>query len=177
MKYFDIHIFYYNPNIHPETEYTRRLCELKNFLPAFDKDHKVSLVEQPYETQDFFAAVNTENEPELKTEPEKGERCRRCYKFRMEKAYEYAVSNKFDWFTTTLSISPFKDADKINVIGQDLQNQNADGPKFLTSDFKKKGGFKRSLQLSTEYGLYRQDYCGCIFSKQNMGKMLKSTDN
>lgn len=177
MNYFDITIYYYNPNIHPEQEYTRRLNELKTFLPKFDKDKKTCLYEENYNPEEFFKAVNTEIEVELKTEPEKGERCRRCYQFRLEKAYEYAVNNKFDWFTTTLSISPFKDAYKINAIGKELESRNSTGPEFLTSDFKKKGGFKRSLELSEEYGLYRQDYCGCIFSKQNMGKMPHSADN
>ena len=177
MKYFDITIYYYNPNIHPEAEYVRRLNELKTFLPRFDKDKLACLYEENYNPEEFFKAVNTEIDTELKTESEKGERCRRCYKFRMEKAYDFAIRNNFDWFTTTLSISPFKDAQKINVIGQNLQKQNENGPKFLTSDFKKKGGFKRSLELSEEYGLYRQDYCGCIFSKQNMGKLPHSADN
>lgn len=177
MKYFDITIYYYNPNIHPEAEYTRRLNELKTFLPKFDKDKLTCLYEENYDPEEFFKAVNTEIDTELKTEGEKGERCRRCYKFRMEKAYEHAVKNNFDWFTTTLSISPFKDADKINIIGKELESRNSTGTKFLTSDFKKKGGFKRSLELSEEYGLYRQDYCGCIFSKQNMGKFTNSADN
>lgn len=177
-KYFNITILYYNPNIHPEAEYSRRLNELKSFLPAFLNNHSasVSLVEQPYIPEDFFSAVGTEAEPELKTEAEKGERCRRCYQFRLKKAHQYAVDNHFDWFTTTLSISPFKDSEKINVIGQELQTSDQNGPKFLTSDFKKKGGFKRSLELSKEYGLYRQDYCGCIFSKQNMEKFSNSAD-
>lgn len=177
MKYFDITIYFYNPNIHPEAEYVRRLNELKTFLPRFDKDKLACLYEENYNPEEFFKAVNTEIDTELKTESEKGERCRRCYKFRMEKAYDFAIRNNFDWFTTTLSISPFKDAQKINVIGQDLQKLNENGPKFLTSDFKKKGGFKRSLELSEEYGLYRQDYCGCIFSRQNMGKLPHSADN
>lgn len=177
MKFFDITIYYYNPNIHPEAEYTRRLNELKTFLPKFDKDKLTCLYEENYDPKEFFKAVNTEIDTELKTEGEKGERCRRCYKFRMEKAYDYAIKNNFDWFTTTLSISPFKDAEKINIIGKELESRNSTGTKFLTSDFKKKGGFKRSLELSEEYGLYRQDYCGCIFSKQNMGNFTNLADN
>lgn len=218
-RYFDITIFYYNPNIHPKEEYTRRLQELKTFLPKFTQNLKekngalssITLVEEPYDPQEFFDAVKTEDHPELKTEPEKGERCRRCYEFRLKRAFEYATKNNFDWFTTTLSISPFKDSQKINQIGTALtqiqrenQNQqnaskdqqaatttapsNAIDPttskpgttqptKFLTSDFKKKGGFKRSLELSAEFGLYRQDYCGCIFSKQNMEKFHTKTQN
>jgi len=161
---FDITVYYYNPNIYPPAEYKRRLNELKSFLPRFTSavQNHVQLVESGYDQNDYFAAVKTDEQPELQTEPERGERCRRCYLFRMKKAYEYAAAKKFDWFTTTLSISPFKDADKINVIGKQLEKEN--GPHFLTSDFKKKNGFLRSLQLSSEYGLYRQEYCGCIYS-------------
>ncbi len=177
LEFFDISIFYYNPNIHPQTEYKRRLEELKTFLSSFNAKSKIPLLEQLYDTKDFFTAVNTENEPELKTEQEKGERCRRCYQFRLKKTYDYALKNSFDWFVTTLSISPFKDAQKINEIGKQLEFENSLGPKFLTSDFKKKGGFKRSLELSKKYNLYRQDYCGCIFSKQNMHKNNQDTDN
>ncbi|MGN0739062.1 MAG: epoxyqueuosine reductase QueH [Treponema sp.] len=184
LNFFKITVFYYNPNIHPQAEYNRRLTELKNFLPAFSSEktsEKIRLIEEPYDTQDFFNATNVENEPQLKTEAEKGERCRRCYLFRMKKAYQFACQNNFDWFTTTLSISPFKDAQKINTIGKSLELENAANfqakTKFLTSDFKKKGGFKRSLELSRKFGLYRQDYCGCVFSKQNMNKTGKQDDN
>lgn len=173
LNYFDITIYYYNPNIHPKSEYIRRLSELKSFLPNFiqqKNNSPLELIETPYIAEEFFLAVNTQVETELQTEKEKGERCRRCYFFRMKKAYEYAFEHNFDWFTTTLSISPFKDATKINEIGKELEKIHAQGPKFLTSDFKKKGGFKRSLELSSEFGLYRQDYCGCVFSKENMNK-------
>lgn len=169
-RYFDITIFYYNPNIHPEEEYTRRLEELKKFLPRFLSDREwatVSLQEADYNPKEFFEAVQAERD-NLQTEPERGERCRRCYQFRMKKAYDYAQKNNFDWFTTTLSISPHKDAQKINEIGRELFYQamrnNSSAPKFLYSDFKKKNGYKRSLELSKEYGLYRQDYCGCVYS-------------
>lgn len=165
LKFFDITIFYYNPNIHPEKEYARRLSELENFLPAFSPDKKITLIKTKYNTDDFFSATHTLDEPVLQTEPERGERCRRCYLFRMERAYRFAQEKNFDWFTTTLSISPFKDAEKINTIGKSLEKEN--GPKFLTSDFKKKSGFLRSLELSKEYNLYRQEYCGCIYSIQN----------
>lgn len=190
-SYFDITIYYYNPNIHPDTEYFRRLNELKTFLGKIPQ--KVNLIETSYDPEEFFTATNTRTETDLQTEGERGERCRRCYLFRMKKAYEYACENGFDWFTTTLSISPYKDADKINKIGSELEltaakniTSQPDDPsksaapnstKFLTSDFKKKGGFLRSLELSKEYGLYRQDYCGCIFSKQNIEKTRKQDDN
>lgn len=189
--YFDITIYYYNPNIHPDTEYFRRLNELKTFLGKIPQ--KINLIETSYDPEEFFTATNTRTETDLQTEPERGERCRRCYLFRMKKAYKYACENSFDWFTTTLSISPYKDVDKINTIGSELEltaannfTSQPDDPsksaepnptKFLTSDFKKKGGFLRSLELSKEYGLYRQNYCGCIFSKQNIEKSRKQDDN
>lgn len=168
---FDISIYYYNPNIHPEAEYSRRLEELETFLETTNRKlvfkNQTKLIHAEYHTEDFFAATNVRNEPELQTEPERGERCRRCYYFRMKKAYQYATEHGFDYFTTTLSISPYKDAQKINTIGQQLEQENPTGTTYLYADFKKKNGFLRSLQLSDEYGLYRQDYCGCIFSEQN----------
>mgnify|MGYP000968002742 CR=1 FL=1 len=267
----------------PIKKYGRRLSELKNLLPRFPEAVKnsVKLIEAPYDSGDFFAGIGLKDSPELAKEGEKGERCRRCYKLRMEKAYRYAQENGFDYFCTTLSISPFKDAEKINRIGMELSEnaykdssqkksnafandvceKNADsacsmelskiekvhphenpnfskkespakrhefsaneklemsekdfhieenasslgnpadilvgfsakpksafdekgfslyadkslesseepqGTKWLPSDFKKKGGFKQSLEISKEYGLYRQDYCGCVFSKDKL---------
>lgn len=173
-KYFDITILYYNPNIYPAEEYHRRLEELKNLLPRFPEALKnnVKLVEQTYEPEDFYSAIKIKEEPDLAREEEKGVRCRRCYEFRLKRAWEYARANNFEWFCTTLSISPFKDAEKINTIGESLQNSHPElvsgpHPKWLPSDFKKKGGFKRSLEISEEYGLYRQQYCGCVYSKTN----------
>ena len=163
--YFDITILYYNPNIYPQEEYERRLSELQNFLPEFPPavHNSVRLVVQEYNPQDFYTAIRINENPEMAQEKEKGERCRRCYAFRLRRAYEYAYLNNFEWFTTTLSISPFKDAEKINTLGKQIEENP--GPLFLTSDFKKLGGFKRSLELSAEYGLYRQQYCGCVYSK------------
>lgn len=170
-KYFSITILYYNPNIYPEEEYLRRLNELKNFLPRFPAVFKnnVKFVEQNYDPEEFYSALEIKNHPEFADEPEKGERCRRCYEFRLKKAYEYAVKNNFDYFCTTLSISPFKDSEKINTIGRELCD-SIKKTKWLPSDFKKKGGFKRSLELSEEYELYRQQYCGCVYSKNNTEK-------
>ena len=175
---FNIKIYYYNPNIHPAEEYYRRLNELKKFLTVFPDavKNQVQLVEDHYDPEEYFAAVNTRNEVELCTEAEKGERCRRCYRLRMERAWQYACRNNFDWFTTTLSISPHKDSQKINAIGLELDKEFAEKvsqgnilsrTKFLPSDFKKNGGFLRSTQLTTQYGLWRQDYCGCIYSMRN----------
>ena len=190
---FDITIYYYNPNIHPKEEYYRRLEELKKFLERFPQatQNSVKLVEDSYNPEEYFEATNVRQEVELQIEPEKGERCRRCYLFRMKRAYAYACQKNFDWFTTTLSISPHKDSEKINTIGRELEemrfkevqrdfgDSTVEGhktndsfeiipqTKFLPSDFKKKGGFLRSTQLSEEYGLWRQDYCGCVFSMRN----------
>ena len=178
-KFFDITVFYYNPNIYPAEEYTRRLEELKalytKFPPALEG--KVKVVEACYEPEDFYNATGVREQPELAQEPEKGERCRRCYEFRLCRAYEYAKENQFDYFCTTLSISPFKDAEKLNVIGQELEQEAKEKskdkiPHWLPSDFKKKGGFKRSLEISEEYGMYRQDYCGCIYSKNNKNSAI-----
>ena len=171
--YFNITIYYYNPNIFPPQEYTRRLEELKSFLPRFipASENKVSLVQAEYIPEDFYQETNARNEPELQTEAEKGERCRRCYRLRMKTSYDYACSHGFDYFTTTLSISPHKDAEKINAIGRELEKLGS--TRFLPSDFKKKNGYLRSLQLSKEYGLYRQDYCGCVYSKQITEKERK----
>lgn len=165
--HFDITLFFYNPNIHPKEEHDRRRAELEKFAARFPPSvqNGVKLVVADYNPQEYAEATNVRNEPELQREREKGERCRRCYAFRMKKAFLYAAAHNFDWFTTTLSISPHKDAQKINEIGFALQN--ADGfsrPRFLPADFKKKGGFVRSTELSAEYGLWRQDYCGCAFS-------------
>ena len=121
-----------------------------------------SVVEDHYDPQEFYSAVTG-----LENEPERGSRCTICYRLRMRRAAQYASENGFDWFTTTLSISPHKDAKRINAIGQELEAEF--GVKHLPSDFKKHNGYLRSLQLSEEYGLYRQDYCGCIFSKQERG--------
>ena len=165
-KYFDITVLYYNPNIYPQEEYERRFSELKKLYESFPPalEGKVKVVEQNYDPEEFYEAVGTQENPELAKEPEKGERCRRCYEFRLRRAYEYACADKFDYFCTTLSISPFKDAEKLNVIGEQLEKEG--GPHWLPSDFKKKGGYQRSIQLSKEHNLYRQNYCGCVFSKR-----------
>ena len=174
-RYFDITVYYYNPNIYPQQEYERRRDELKTFYTRFAPAEGVNVIEETYNPEDFYTAVQTREHPELAKEPEKGERCRLCYKLRLQKTYEYAVAHNFDYFCTTLSISPFKDAEKINVLGTEIaktleekvlsdSSSSSSSPKWLPSDFKKKGGFKRSLELSAEYGLYRQQYCGCIYS-------------
>lgn len=165
-SFFEITILYYNPNIYPKEEYKRRLNELKDFLLRFLPaiKNKIDLVELNYDPKEFIKAIKIEDEPEIANCPEKGERCRRCYEFRLKETYEYALKNNFDYFCTTLSISPFKDSNKINKEGEKISEKISDGPKWLYSDFKKKNGFLKSLEISQEYNLYRQQYCGCIFS-------------
>lgn len=153
---FDITVLYYNPNTWPEAEYRRRGEELARFV-AQAHPEGVKVVEEEYVPADFYAAVKG-----LENEPERGGRCTVCYRLRMERAAQYAAAHGFDYFTTTLSISPHKDAARINAIGEALAAQY--GVKLLYADFKKQNGYLRSLQLSEEYGLYRQDYCGCEFS-------------
>ena len=167
-SYFEITVLFYNPNIYPAAEYERRLEELKKFYTKFVPAKNVVVVEAPYDPEVFYKAVGTREQPELAHEPERGERCRRCYEMRLRYSYNYAAAHNFDYFCTTLSISPFKDADMINEIGNALAvpavPEPVEGPHWLPSDFKKKNGFKRSLELSAEYNLYRQEYCGCIYS-------------
>ena len=158
--HFDLTILYYNPNIYPPEEYRRRETELERFVR--DAGYRFPVVELPYDPQAFYAAVQG-----LEQEPEKGARCTVCYRLRLEQTARYAAQNGFAWFCTTLSISPLKDPVRINALGQELGAQY--GVRFLPSEFRKKDGYKRSLQLSAEYGLYRQDYCGCVFSKQARG--------
>lgn len=162
-EHFEITILYYNPNIYPEEEYFRRLNELKDLLKKFPPalKNKVQFIELKYDPKEFYEAIKIKENPELADEEEKGERCRRCYEFRLKKALEYAEQNQFEYFCTTLSISPFKDAEKINTIGREIETEKT---KWLVSDFKKNGGFQRSLQISKEYNLYRQQYCGCVYS-------------
>ena len=167
-SHFEITVLFYNPNIYPAQEYERRLEELKKFYTKFVPAKNVVVVEAPYEPEDFYKAVGTRENPELANEPERGERCHRCYELRLRYTYNYAAAHNFDYFCTTLSISPFKDADMINEIAHQLTvpavPKPVEGPRWLPSDFKKKNGFKRSLELSAEYNLYRQEYCGCIYS-------------
>ncbi len=158
-QYFQITVFYYNPNIYPEEEYYKRVEEQKRFIERFPAKYKISFVEGNYDKDRFYAMAKG-----LEFVPEGGERCFACYELRLREAAEYAKERKMDYFTTTLSISPMKNAEKLNEIGDRLAQEY--GIKYLTSDFKKKNGYKRSVEISEEYGMYRQDYCGCVFSMQ-----------
>lgn len=157
-KYMDITCYYYNPNISPEEEYRKRAEELIGLIGKMPLPSPPDAVIAEYDPENFEAiSQGKENEEEG------GARCFECYRLRLEKTAEYAKENGYDHFTTTLSISPYKNAAKLNEIGSELAERY--GVPYLYSDFKKKSGYLRSCQLSEEYGLYRQDYCGCIFSK------------
>lgn len=157
--HFAVTILYYNPNIDPPAEYHRREAELERFVrDAGYAAMGIRVVELPYRPEEFYAAVRG-----LEAEPERGARCTACYRLRLECAARYAAAHGFPWFTTTLSISPVKDPVRLNSIGCALADQY--GLHYLQSEFRKKDGYKRSLALSAEYGLYRQDYCGCRFSR------------
>lgn len=157
-KAFDITVFYFNPNIEPQREYDKRVEELDKLLSCLRETADVSLLVGRYEPQEFYDAVKG-----LEHSGEGGERCYRCYELRLRETAKMAASQKFDCFTTTLSISPYKRADWLNEIGQYLSEEYC--VDYLYSDFKKKNGYRRSIELSKEYELYRQDYCGCRFSK------------
>lgn len=153
---FNLEILFFNPNIYPKEEYHKRLQEQIHLIPKMELDIKVAKTD--YESHLFYEKVKG-----LENLGEGSERCKQCISLRLEKTAMYAAENKFDYFTSTLSISPLKNADIINEIGQSLQDKYS--VKFLIADFKKNNGFKNSIDLSKKYNLYRQDYCGCIFSK------------
>ena len=155
--YFYITVFYYNPNIYPDEEYFKRVEEQKQFIKRFPAKYPIQFVEGRFDKERFYQMAKG-----LEHVPEGGERCFRCYELRLREAAEYASSHHMDYFTTTLSISPLKNAQKLNEIGLALAEEC--GVNYLVSDFKKKNGYKRSVELSREYGMYRQDYCGCIYS-------------
>lgn len=157
-EYFDITIFFYNPNITEKEEYEKRLNEIENFVKNINNKN-IKVLRGKYNPKDFFdMAVGLENEKE------RGKRCYKCYELRLRETAKVAEELKFDFFTTTLSISPYKNSKWLNEIGERLNSEYT--PTYLYADFKKKNGYKRSIELSQKYGLYRQDYCGCIYSKK-----------
>lgn len=160
-NYFKITVFYYNPNIYPESEYTKRILEQQMLISAMTFKYPVSFVAGSYDRKAFYEIAKG-----LEHVKEGGERCFKCYELRMREAAQIAKEGGFDYFTTTLSISPLKNADKLNEIGKKLEAEY--GVSYLLSDFKKKNGYKRSIELSKEYGLYRQNYCGCEFSVRSL---------
>lgn len=160
-RYFAITVLYYNPNIYPEEEFVKRAEEQRRLISELKTDNPVELVVAEYDPEEFFSAVKG-----LEQCAEGGERCFVCYRLRLQRAAEYAAENGFDYFCSTLSISPLKNAQKLNEIGSEL-SEIYKVPN-LPNDFKKKGGYLRSIELSREHGLYRQNYCGCVFSKQRV---------
>lgn len=172
-EFFEITVFYYNPNISEEVEYRKRAEEQKKLIAKYNSQvdlgtfenmysskraHKIEIIEGEYESECFYSEVKG-----LEDCPEGGERCFKCYELRLRKTAELAVAGKYDYFTTTLSISPLKNAQKLNEIGEKVGAEY--GISYLPSDFKKKNGYKRSVELSKQFDLYRQDYCGCVYSK------------
>lgn len=156
-KYFKITILYYNPNITDSLEYYKRLNELKRFIDSIDYLNPVDIMDCDYNPNEYFNEIEG-----LEEELEGGKRCFKCYHLRMDKTAELASLNNYDYFTTTLSISPYKNSKWINEIGEQLEKKY--NIKYLYADFKKRNGYKRSIELSNIYKLYRQDYCGCIYS-------------
>ena len=156
-NYFKITVYYYNPNIYPDEEFDKRLLEQQSFIKAFPSKHPISFIPGPFEKERFYDMASG-----LENAPEGGERCFKCFELRLEKTAILAKEMGYDYFTTTLSISPLKNAEILNEIGKALSEKY--GVKYLFSDFKKKNGYKRSIELSAEYGMYRQNYCGCVYS-------------
>ena len=180
-EYFDVTVFFYNPNISNGVEYEKRLQEEKRLIEAYnsqvlsgdygnmnstEKAGLIEILEADYEPSEFYEAVKGYEQCK-----EGGERCKKCFELRLSKSAKTAKKGGFDYFTTTLTISPLKNADWLNEIGK-VEGDKEEIP-FLPSDFKKKDGYKRSIQLSKEYGLYRQDFCGCVFSKAEMEERRK----
>ena len=159
-NHFEVTIFYYNPNITEEAEYQKRVEEIKRLISTINPKYKVSLLEGRYNPEEFFTMAKG-----LEQEPEKGKRCYKCYNLRLEETAKVAEEKNFPYFCTTLTLSPHKNATWLNEIGERLDKEYK--PTYLYSDFKKREGYKRSIELSKEYNLYRQDYCGSIYSKRN----------
>lgn len=157
-KHFEVDVYFYNPNITSEEEFNKRLLEQKRFVLEVYGD-SVKVIETKYNSNEYYTAISG-----LENLPEKSKRCYNCYKLRLEKTAQFAKQNGYDYFTTTLSISPHKNADWLNEIGFELEKTYE--VKFLPSDFKKENGYLRSIELSKLHSLYRQNYCGCEFSKK-----------
>ena len=173
-EFFELTVFYYNPNITETAEYEKRLTEEKRLIAAYNRQvesgdfsgmhstgnaHRIEILEAPYDPDRYLSAVRS-----LENCPEGGERCSVCFALRLEETAKAAAAGGFDYFTTTLTISPLKNAPLLNEIGERAGAKY--GVPFLPSDFKKKDGYKRSIELSAQFGLYRQNYCGCVFSRR-----------
>lgn len=159
-EYFQITVFYYNPNIYPPEEFSKREIEQRRFIEKLSVKNPIGFISGEFEDEKFYEMAKG-----MENEKEGGQRCRKCYALRLEKTAKLAKEMGFDYFTTTLSISPHKDSAILNEVGGEISKKC--GVKYLFSDFKKKGGYKRSCELSQEYAMYRQDYCGCVFSARD----------
>ncbi len=163
-KYFDVTVLWYNPNLYPEAEYDKRLETQKQLIDAIAEDGvQARLLVEPWRSEDYFSRIKG-----LENEPEEGKRCLECFKIRLEETARIASERGFEWFCTTLTVSSRKDAVAINAIGREAEAKY--GVKWLPSEFKKREGNHRSIILSEKYGLYRQEYCGCVFSLVNREK-------
>lgn len=161
-KYFEVTVLWYNPNLYPEAEYEKRLATQKQLIDAIGTDGvKASLLVEPWRSEDYFSRIKG-----LENEPEEGKRCLECFKIRLDETARIAKERGFEWFCTTLTVSSRKDAVAINAIGREAASKY--GVKWLPSEFRKREGNHRSIILSEKYGLYRQEYCGCVFSLANM---------
>lgn len=179
-RYFQITVFYYNPNITQESEYKKRVEEQKRLISEYNKEREEKVLESArdvwysidYVDGDYVAKNFLDIVKGMEDCPEGGERCFKCYEMRLRETAKKAREGGYDFFATTLTISPMKNAEKLNEIGQQLAEEY--NIAWLPSDFKKKNGYKRSIELSAEYGLYRQDYCGCAFSKAEREKQKET---
>ena len=169
-EYFRITVFYFNPNITSREEYEKRIAEQKRLISLLPAKNPLDFIEGEYCPEEFFELAKG-----LESAPEGGERCFKCYRQRIARAADYAKEKGFDYFTTTLSVSPHKNAEKLNEIGGEEAKRT--GVPYLFSDFKKREGYKRSIALSAQYGLYRQSYCGCIYSRQAVDKPPSASVN
>ena len=160
-RYFDITVFYFNPNISPKDEYIKRVDEVKRLIKEMPACADVKFIEGRYEPSEFYEAAKG-----LEDVPEGGERCLKCFELRLNEAAKTAAETGAEYVCTTLTISPLKNAENLNHIGEETAARY--GVKWLPSDFKKKNGYKRSIELSNEYNLFRQNYCGCVFSKRTV---------
>ena len=170
--YFDITIFYYNPNIEPEAEYEKRKQEEIRFIKEYPSQNKLDFIDCDYDNNLYHDAIKG-----LEHLGERSPRCHKCYYLRLDKTAKKAKELNYDYFGTTLTVSPYKDSKILNEIGSSLSSKY--GIKYLYSDFKKQNGYLHSIQLAKQYNLYRQDYCGCIYSKEEREreKQRKNTEN
>lgn len=167
---FDITIYYYNPNIHPQEEYELRLSEVKRLIKEMNLSDRIEVIDGGYNTDEYFDKCAS-----MANEKEGGARCSECFRLRLDKTARYAKENNFDMFATTLTISPHKNSEVINAIGEEIGNNV--GVHFAKSNFKKREGFKKSNELAAKYNIYRQNYCGCCYSSEYLNEMEENNED